>query len=102
MTSPRRTSRVLASAIAPSAALESFATLAAAAAATAVMGVLMDRPLVHLCQERSPRVTTSEEASMAGEGTQESKQPWWKGSLAIAWIGIAIPAATFVQGWWQK
>jgi chromosome segregation ATPase len=39
---------------------------------------------------------------MAGEGTQESKQPWWKGSLAIALIGIAIPAATFVQGWWQK
>jgi hypothetical protein len=32
----------------------------------------------------------------------ETKQPWWRGSLGIALIGIAIPAATFVQGWWQK
>jgi acetyl/propionyl-CoA carboxylase alpha subunit len=32
----------------------------------------------------------------------EPKQPWWKGSLAVALIGVAIPAATFVQGWWQK
>jgi len=30
------------------------------------------------------------------------KQPWWKGNLGVALIGIAIPAATFVQGWWQK
>ncbi len=32
----------------------------------------------------------------------EAKQPWWRGSLGIALIGIAIPLATFVQGWWQK
>jgi hypothetical protein len=32
----------------------------------------------------------------------ETKQPWWRGNLGIALIGIAIPAATFVQGWWQK
>jgi hypothetical protein len=31
-----------------------------------------------------------------------TKQPWWKGNLGVALIGIAIPAATFVQGWWQK
>jgi hypothetical protein len=43
---------------------------------------------------------------MGEPGTQENKQPsrepWWKSSLAIALIGIAIPGATFVQGWWQK
>jgi len=32
----------------------------------------------------------------------ETKQPWWRGNLGVALIGIAIPAATFVQGWWQK
>jgi hypothetical protein len=32
----------------------------------------------------------------------ETKQPWWRGSLGVALISIAIPAATFVQGWWQK
>ena len=39
---------------------------------------------------------------MGEQGTQETRQPWWKSSLALALIGIAIPGATFVQGWWQK
>jgi len=39
---------------------------------------------------------------MGEQGTQENRQPWWKSSLAVALIGIAIPGATFVQGWWQK
>ena len=32
----------------------------------------------------------------------ETKQPWWRGNLGIALIGVAIPLATAVQGWWQK
>jgi hypothetical protein len=28
--------------------------------------------------------------------------PWWKSSTVAAVIGLAIPAATFVQGWLQK
>ena len=39
---------------------------------------------------------------MGEQGTQENRQPWWKSSLVVALIGIAIPGATFVQGWWQK
>jgi uncharacterized phage infection (PIP) family protein YhgE len=41
-------------------------------------------------------------AHLAEDGTKQAREPWWKSSLALALIGIAIPAATFVQGWWQK
>jgi hypothetical protein len=34
--------------------------------------------------------------------TEPTRQPWWKRGLFAALLGAAIPAATFVQGWWQS
>jgi DNA-directed RNA polymerase beta' subunit len=32
----------------------------------------------------------------------EARSPWWKSGLFAAVLGLAIPGATFVQGWLQK
>jgi hypothetical protein len=34
--------------------------------------------------------------------TRKEKTPWWKSGLIVGILGGAIPAATFIQGWWHK